>query len=99
MPHAPERRPVGSARPAVRSRVRAVTTSLRALGCLLMLVPAFGPAQTPCEARCNYVAKECLRRCAGDSKDASKPEHAKRLMECLRQCEVEVAPCREACRR
>ncbi len=90
---------MGNDQPASSSRARTVTTSLRALGCLLVLLPAFGPAQTPCESRCNYVAKECLRRCAGDSKDAAKPEHAKRLMECLRQCEAEVAPCREACRR
>lgn len=56
-------------------------------------------AQSPCDARCNQQASDCLKACAGDPKDASKPDQAKRLMECLKTCEVEVKPCREACKR
>jgi hypothetical protein len=56
-------------------------------------------AQSPCEAKCNQQASDCLKQCAGDPKDASKPDQAKRLMECLKTCEVEVKPCRDTCRK
>jgi hypothetical protein len=66
---------------------------------VLLLTPWPTVAQSPCESRCNQQASECLRRCAGDSKEASKPENAKKLMACIQQCEAEVKPCREACRK
>ncbi len=55
--------------------------------------------QSPCEAKCNHENSECLKRCAGDPKDASKPENARKLMECLKTCEQQTRPCREACRK
>ncbi|MDX2015937.1 MAG: hypothetical protein SFW67_37430 [Myxococcaceae bacterium] len=67
--------------------------------CLLVFAAALGRAQSPCESRCNQQSSECLRKCSGDPKDASKPENAKKLMACLQQCEAEVKPCREACRK
>ncbi|MCU0696642.1 MAG: hypothetical protein MUC96_08950 [Myxococcaceae bacterium] len=78
--------------------VRFTVMKVRALLLLsLLTVPA--TAQSPCESRCNQQSSECLRRCSGDPKDASKPENAKKLMACLQQCEAEVKPCREACRK
>jgi hypothetical protein len=65
----------------------------------LALCAALAAAQSPCEAKCNQQASDCLKRCAGDPKDASKPDQAKRLMECLKTCEAEVKPCRDSCRR
>lgn len=65
----------------------------------LALYAALATAQSPCEAKCNQQASDCLKRCVGDPKDASKPEQAKRLMECLKTCEAEVKPCRDACKR
>lgn len=56
-------------------------------------------AQTPCDAKCNQEASECMKRCAGDSKDAAKPEQSKRLMACLQTCDAQTKPCREACRK
>lgn len=66
---------------------------------VLGFAACFAWAQSPCEAKCNHENSACLKRCAGDPRDASKPEHAKRLMACLKQCEAEIRPCREACRR
>jgi len=56
-------------------------------------------AQSACEATCNQQASSCLKQCAGDPKDASKPDQAKRLMDCLKTCEAQVKPCREGCRK
>ncbi|MER2559759.1 MAG: hypothetical protein ABTQ32_03510 [Myxococcaceae bacterium] len=72
---------------------------LKRLLLLTLFVPLLASAQSPCEAKCNQQASDCLKRCAGDPKDASKPDQAKRLMECLKTCEVEVKPCRETCRK
>jgi hypothetical protein len=56
-------------------------------------------AQSPCEAKCNQVASECLKQCAGEPKDASKPDQAQRLMDCLKRCELQVKPCRDGCQK
>jgi hypothetical protein len=66
---------------------------------VLLVAPPWASAQSPCESRCNQQSSECLRRCAGEPKEASKPENAKKLMSCLQQCEAEVKPCRDACRK
>ncbi|MBE2249864.1 MAG: hypothetical protein IAE78_09965 [Myxococcus sp.] len=65
----------------------------------LVALAASVAAQSPCEAKCNQQASDCLKACAGDPKDASKPDQAKRLMECLKTCEAQVRPCREGCRK
>lgn len=65
----------------------------------LVALAASVAAQSPCEAKCNQQASDCLKACAGDPKDASKPDQAKRLMECLKTCEAQVKPCREGCRK
>lgn len=74
------------------------TSNVRRCAFLLGFVACFAWAQSPCEAKCNQLHSECLKRCAGDPKDAAKPEAAKRLMECLKTCDAEVRPCRESCK-
>lgn len=79
--------------------MRRPTLLLKRLLLLSLYVPLLAVAQSPCEAKCNQQASDCLKQCAGDPKDASKPDQAKRLMECLKTCEVEVKPCRDTCRK
>lgn len=71
----------------------------RLLVTLAFAVAATVAAQSPCEAKCNQLASDCLKQCAGAPKDASKPDQARRLMECLKTCEAQVKPCREGCRK
>lgn len=71
----------------------------RLLLTLVVTLAATVLAQSPCEARCNQLASDCLKQCAGDPKDASKPDQARRLMDCLKTCEAQVKPCREGCRK
>lgn len=71
----------------------------RLLLTFLVTIAATVAAQSPCVATCNQQASNCLKQCAGDPKDASKPDQAKRLMDCLKTCEAQVQPCREACRK
>lgn len=66
---------------------------------ITVAVSSFAWAQSPCESKCNQQASECLKRCAGDPKDASKPDQAKRMMECLQKCDAETRPCRDACKK
>jgi hypothetical protein len=56
-------------------------------------------AQDACESRCNQLAAECLKQCTGESKEAAKPGQGAKLLACLKRCEVEALPCREACRK
>jgi hypothetical protein len=56
-------------------------------------------AQSPCESKCNQQASECLKACSGDPKEASKPDHAQKLLACLSQCDVQAKPCRESCKK
>jgi hypothetical protein len=72
---------------------------LKHLLSLVVLLASAGLAQSPCESKCNQQTSACLKQCAGDPKDASKPDQSKRLMECLKTCEAEAKPCRESCRR
>lgn len=65
----------------------------------VLLLPLATAAQDACETRCNQQASECLKACAGDSKDASKAENGKKLLECLQKCEKEAAPCRQQCKK
>jgi len=65
----------------------------------LCLFPLATSAQDACETRCNQQASECLKACSGDSKDASKAENAKKLLECLQKCEKETEPCRQQCKK
>lgn len=81
------------------SRTMRRPTLLLKLLLLTLFVPLLAGAQSPCEAKCNQQASDCLKQCAGDPKDASKPDQAKRLMECLKTCEAQVKPCRDACRK
>jgi hypothetical protein len=53
--------------------------------------------QSPCHSRCNVQAGECLKTCMGDPKDASKPEKAQHLQECLKQCEAQNQACKSGC--
>lgn len=85
--------------PNVSHPMRRPNLLLKRLLLLTLFVPLLASAQSPCEAKCNQQASECLKQCAGDPKDASKPDQAKRLMECLKTCEVEVKPCRDTCRK
>lgn len=65
---------------------------------LLSLAASLALAQqAPCQSRCNVQAGECLKSCAGDPKDASKPERAQHLQDCLRQCEAQNQQCKQAC--
>lgn len=82
-----------------RSLLESILPMTRLLLSAALLVSLLAAAQSPCEAKCNQQASDCLKRCAGDPKDASKPDQAKRLMECLKTCEVEVKPCRDTCRK
>ena len=82
-----------------RSLLKSVLPMSRLLLCAVVSLSLLASAQSPCEAKCNQQASDCLKRCAGDPKDASKPDQAKRLMECLKTCEVEVKPCRDTCRK
>lgn len=84
---------------SLRRELLPMNSIRRLVAVLLLVLPAVGPAQSPCESKCNQQASECLQRCAGAPKDAAKPENAKKLMGCLQTCEVEVKPCREACRK
>ena len=54
-------------------------------------------AQSTCDTSCNQIASECLKKCTGDSKDAARPESAQRLINCLKDCDAKVKPCRDAC--
>jgi hypothetical protein len=83
----------------LRRELLSMRTIHRALAVVLLAMPALGPAQSPCESKCNQQASECLRRCAGDPKEAAKAENAKKLMACLQTCEAEAKPCRESCRK
>ena len=74
-------------------------TMTRLLVTLFVTLAATVAAQSPCEAKCNQQASDCLKVCAGDPKDASKPDQARRLMDCLKTCELQVKPCREGCRK
>jgi hypothetical protein len=74
-------------------------TLTRLLLSLFVTLAATVAAQSPCEAKCNQQASDCLKVCAGDPKDASKPDQARRLMDCLKTCELQVKPCREGCRK
>lgn len=58
--------------------------------------PAFAQ-QSPCQSKCNQQASECLKSCAGDPKDAQRPEQAEKLMVCLRQCEKQNGACKQRC--
>lgn len=82
-----------------RSLLQSVLPMSRRLLLVTVVVAGFAAAQSPCEAKCNQQASDCLKQCAGDPKDASKPDQAKRLMECLKTCEAQVKPCRETCRK
>jgi hypothetical protein len=53
--------------------------------------------QSPCQSKCNVQAGECLKACMGDPKDASKPENAQRLQDCLKQCEAQNQQCKSGC--
>lgn len=56
-------------------------------------------AQDACETRCNQAAAECLKACAGDTRQASRPESAQRMMGCLKACDAKAVPCRAECRK
>jgi hypothetical protein len=53
--------------------------------------------QAPCQSRCNQQAGECLKACMGDAKDASKPERAQHLQDCLKTCEAQNQQCKKDC--
>lgn len=63
------------------------------------LTSAAVQAQSACEAKCHQSASECLKGCAGDPKDAQKPEQQGRLLKCLDACEQRTQACKAACPR
>lgn len=65
---------------------------------LISLASALAFAQqNPCQSRCNVQSGECLKACMGDPKDASKPEKAQHLQECLKTCEAQNQQCKKEC--
>ena len=67
------------------------------IGLLTGLTTQFAFAQSACDTSCNQQASECMKKCTGDTKEAAKPENSQRLMSCLKQCDTQVKPCRDAC--
>ncbi|MFZ5439997.1 MAG: hypothetical protein ACOZQL_08300 [Myxococcota bacterium] len=53
--------------------------------------------QAVCETNCNAHASECMKGCVSDPKDIKTPEHAKRVMTCMRGCEDENRQCKSRC--
>lgn len=66
---------------------------------MVLFVAAGARAQDACETRCNQVAAECLKACAGDTKQASRAESAQKMMGCLKACDAKAVPCRAECRK
>jgi hypothetical protein len=64
---------------------------------LLLLVARPALAQSACETRCHREASECMKACTGDPKDAQKPEHSKRLVQCVNTCQQRTLECKRAC--
>jgi hypothetical protein len=42
-------------------------------------------------------ASECMKACAGEPKDAQKPEHTKQLMNCIKTCQTQNHTCKQSC--
>jgi hypothetical protein len=72
-------------------------TPLAVLISLRLLAAPAPPPPDACETRCNHEASECLKTCAGDPKEASRPDHAQKMVACLNECQARAKPCREAC--
>lgn len=70
---------------------------MRSFAVLLTLVAFTALADNPCETKCNQQASECMKTCAGDPKDASKPGESKRLMQCVGSCQQTTKQCKQAC--
>lgn len=64
---------------------------------IVLISSGFAFAQSACETKCNQQASECIKSCAGDPKDAQKPEASQRLMQCLNQCEAQTKQCKAGC--
>jgi hypothetical protein len=62
---------------------------------------AFGETPTPppsqqgaanqCQTKCNVTASECMKPCSADAKDGKK------MLECLKSCEVKNTQCKAEC--
>jgi hypothetical protein len=52
---------------------------------------------TTCSTKCNLAASDCMKACAGDPKDAQRPERASHLMQCLKTCEEQNRQCKAGC--
>jgi hypothetical protein len=56
-------------------------------------------ADNACETKCNQQSSDCMKVCAGDPKDASKPDQGKRLVQCVSSCQQVTKQCKQACGR
>lgn len=73
---------------------------MRALvGCLLLWSTLTLAQDSTCESKCNQAGSDCLKACSGDPKDVNKPGASKKMMDCLKKCEKETKPCRDACKK
>jgi hypothetical protein len=71
---------------------------VRALLLAAVVAAPFGAwAQDACSTHCNQAQSECLKACAGDPREASKPANREKLAACLKQCQAEATPCRQQC--
>ncbi len=63
----------------------------------VVAAPVSARAQDACVTRCNQAQSECLKTCAGDPREASKPGGREKLQACLKRCQQEAAPCKQQC--
>lgn len=66
---------------------------------LAVLISLSTWAQSQCESKCNQQASDCMKVCAGDPKDAQRPEQGKHLMQCINSCQQQTKQCKESCPR
>jgi hypothetical protein len=72
---------------------------MRLFTLLVLLGSGLSQAQDACETRCNQLASECLKTCAGENKETNKPAQGAKLLACLKACEEKAGPCRAECKK